>query len=148
MPNKAEMLANPVFFWGPGTIPKARPKQGGIMNARILLVDDDQLLREVIGDFLRSRGHEVDIAATKKEAVDFLRQKRYDLALIDHGGRQRSGIKLMREFRQADPNVFCLIMTGFSAQKAVEAAMQQGVSDYILKPFQLEELLNLLQKYL
>ncbi|MCB5246674.1 MAG: response regulator [Candidatus Cloacimonetes bacterium] len=118
------------------------------MNARILLVDDDRLLREVIGDFLRSRGHEVDIASNRAEAVEFLQQGKYRLALIDHDSRQRGGIKLMREIRQADPQVFCLIMTGYSSLKTVAAAMEEGATDYILKPFQLEELTNLLGKYL
>ena len=118
------------------------------MNTRILLVDDDRLLREVIGDFLRSRGYTVVIAQNRREAGEHLQKEKYGLALIDHGHKQASGIRLMREIRQADPNVFCLIMTGFSGLKAVAAAMEEGFTDYILKPFQLEELINILQKYL
>lgn len=114
----------------------------------ILLVDDDRLLREVIGDFLRSRGFEVDIARNRGEAGEFLGKEKYGLALINHRAKQASGIKLMREFRQIDPKMFCLIMTGYSGLKAVSEAMEEGVSDYILKPFQLEELINILHKYL
>jgi len=126
---------------------KINPSQGGEMNTRILLVDDDRLLREVIGDFLRSRGYVVDIAKNRKEAEEHLQKEQYGLALIDHGHRQASGIRLMREVRQAYPNVFCLIMTGYSGVKTVSGAMEEGFTDYILKPFQLEELINILKKY-
>ena len=118
------------------------------MNARILLVDNDRLLREVIGDFLRSRDYEVDIAQNYEEAVEYLQKENYALALIDISVRLHNGIKLMKEIRQTYPNVFCLIMTGYMGMKAVSAAMEEGISDYILKPFQLEELINILQKYL
>ncbi len=117
-------------------------------KARILLVDADRLLREVIGDFLRSRGYKVDIAANREEAMASIRERKYALAMLGHGSRQGNGLKLMRDMRQTDPDIFCLIMTGYSSLKTVSAAMTEGVSDYILKPFQLVELDNILQKHI
>lgn len=118
------------------------------MNTKILLVDEDQLLREVIGDFLRSRGYEVDVAENRAEAIESVLKNKYGLALIGHGFGKRNGIRLMRAIQQSDPNVFCLIMTGYYGLKAVSAALEEGSSDYILKPFQLEELINILRKHL
>jgi DNA-binding NtrC family response regulator len=117
------------------------------MRSRILLVGDDQLLREVIGEFLASKGYPVDIAETRIQALCFLEEGKYCLALIDHVRKRMSGVNMMKEIRQRDPEVFCLIMTGYSGQKAVSAAVGNGYSDYILKPFQLDDLFDQIQKH-
>ncbi len=117
------------------------------MTPRILLVNDDRLLREVIGDFLRSRGCEVDVVINREETQALLRSAKYGLALIDSNSRC-NGIKLRREIRPADPSLTCLVINSYAIEKTVAAATGKGEPNYILKPCQLEELTILLEKSL
>lgn len=122
--------------------------QGGVMSSKILLVDDDMLLREVIGEFLFSGGYEVDVAETGSQALKLFEPGKYRLALIDQDMKQISGVKLMKQIRKLDKDVFCLIMTGYTSMKKVSDKLEEGNSDYIIKPFPMTELLNIVQKYI
>ncbi len=117
------------------------------MSSRIIIVDDDELLREVIGEFLTSKGYEVDVAKTGNDALGVFEPGKYCMAVIDEALRSISGLKLMKEIRAIDPDVFCLIMTAYPGMEKVLKAMEDGTSDYIIKPFQLLELLNIVKKY-
>ncbi|MBW6513989.1 MAG: response regulator [Candidatus Syntrophosphaera sp.] len=117
------------------------------MSFKILLVDDDILLRELIGEFLFSGGYEVDVAENGNKAIKLFEPGKYGLALLDQDIKQISGVKLMKQLRKLDKNLFCLIMTGYSSLDKVSAAIEEGNSDLIIKPFAMPELLNILQKY-
>lgn len=117
------------------------------MDAQILIVDDDRLLREVIGDFLTSNGYSVDTAEDASNALAKFSQGKYKLAIIDQMMPGMNGIELMTKFIDQDPDIFCLIMTGFPTIDSVYKAMIEGASNYIIKPFQLMELLNTVQRY-
>ncbi len=118
------------------------------MSSLILLVDDDQLLREVIGEFLAARGYQVDMAENSCQALRLLEPGKYRLALIDQGVSNPGGMKLLKEIRKQDPGVFCLLMTGYSRLNSVYQYLEEGHTDYIIKPFQLKELLNIMNKHL
>nr|MDK2850349.1 hypothetical protein [Candidatus Cloacimonadota bacterium] len=111
------------------------------MKARILLVDDDRLLREVIGDFLVLNDYAVDMAENAEHALKKFSPGSYDIALIDAVMPGMNGLELMRELMAQDPHLFCLIMTGYPTIDSAYKSMIQGASDYIIKPFQLSELL-------
>ncbi|GAB1365551.1 hypothetical protein MASR1M36_04220 [Candidatus Cloacimonadaceae bacterium] len=118
------------------------------MKPRILLVDDDRLLREVIGDFLLSHGYDVDLAEDGKHALAKFNPGKYQLALIDLVMPGINGIELMKQIMEKDPDIFCLIMTGYPTVDSAYKSMIDGASDYIIKPFQLNELLLTLGKYI
>ena len=118
------------------------------MTPRILLVDDDRLLREVIGDFLSTHGYEVELAEDARHALAKFAPGKYKVALIDLGMPGMNGIELMKEIMQKDPDIFCLIMTGYPTIDSAYKSMVEGASDYIIKPFQLMELINIVQKYI
>jgi len=117
------------------------------MGARILLVDDDQLLREVLGEYLSAHQYEVDLAEDAAQALSMFKPGHYQLALLDLVMPGMNGLELMHKLLDLDPNIFCLIMTGYPTIDSAYKAMVDGVSDYIIKPFQLMELLNIVQKY-
>lgn len=117
------------------------------MNARILLVDDDRLLREVIGDFLVANGYYVDLAEDGNHALAKFSPGKYDLALIDLVMPGLNGLELMAKIMEADPDIFCLIMTGYPTIDSAYKCMIDGASDYIIKPFQLMELLTVIERY-
>lgn len=117
------------------------------MDSRILLVDDDLLLREVIGEYLSAHDYLVDLAEDGEQALSMFEPGKYNLALIDLVMPKMNGLVLMEKIREIDGDIFCLIMTGYPTIDSAYKAMVEGVSDYIIKPFQLMELLNIIQKY-
>jgi len=119
-----------------------------MMSSRILLVDDDRLLREVLGEHLSSFGYEVDLAEDGEHAYAKFRPGKYQLAIIDLMMPGMNGIELMHKLRYEDDKIFCLIMTGYPTIDSAYKAMIEGASDYIIKPFQLMELVNIVQKYI
>ena len=118
------------------------------MESRILLVDDDRLLREVIGDFLSAHGLEVDLAEDATHALAKFEQGKYQLALIDLVMPGMNGLELMQKIMEEDANIFCLIMTGYPTVDSAYKAMVEGASDYIIKPFQLNELVAAIKQHL
>jgi len=118
------------------------------MKPKLLLVDDDQLLREVIGDFLSSHGYEVDLAENADNALEKFEPGKYQLALIDYMMPGMNGLELMKSLMQQDPKIFCLIMTGYPTVDSAFQSVVDGASDYIVKPFQLKELLNTICSYI
>lgn len=117
-----------------------------VMNSRILLVDDDRLLREVIGEFLSDKGYDVDLADSGEEALRMFSSGKYHLLLIDQDMKPINGLQLMNKIKAMDKDVFCLIMVGYANLNKVYDKLGKNNTDYIIKPFQLMELLNTLQK--
>lgn len=117
------------------------------MKPRFLLVDDDRLLREVIGDFLYTHGFEVDLAEDAYYALEKFEPGKYHLALIDYMMPDMNGLELMKILLEKDPNLFCLIMTGYPTVDNAYQSIIDGASDYIVKPFELKELLNTINAY-
>ncbi|HQQ67595.1 MAG TPA: response regulator [Candidatus Cloacimonadota bacterium] len=118
------------------------------MEHRILLVDDDRLLREVIGEFLSLNGYQYDMAEDAEKALEKFEPGKYDLALIDLVMPGMNGIELMQRFLELDADLFCLIMTGYPTIDSAYKSMVEGASDYIIKPFQLSELITAIRLHL
>ncbi|HOH60200.1 MAG TPA: response regulator, partial [Candidatus Cloacimonadota bacterium] len=118
------------------------------MEHRILLVDDDRLLREVIGEFLNLNGYQYDMAEDAEKALEQFEPGKYDLALIDLVMPGMNGIELMQRFFELDADLFCLIMTGYPTIDSAYKSMVEGASDYIIKPFQLSELITAIRLHL
>jgi len=118
------------------------------MENRILLVDDDRLLREVIGEYLELNGFSVDMAEDAGKALDIFNAGKYDLALVDLVMPGMNGLELMQKLLEADAELFCLIMTGYPTIDSAYKSMVEGASDYIIKPFQLSELLSAIRLHL
>ncbi|PKN74526.1 MAG: response regulator [Candidatus Cloacimonetes bacterium HGW-Cloacimonetes-2] len=118
------------------------------MSSRILLVDDDRLLREVIGEHLSAFGFDVDLAEDGEHAYAKFMPGKYKLAIIDLMMPGMNGLELMHKLLEEDDQMFCLIMTGYPTIDSAYKSMVEGASDYIIKPFQLMELINIVQKYI
>lgn len=116
------------------------------MDAHILIVDDDRLLREVIADFLTSNGYRTDTAENSSIALAKFSVGKYQLAIIDQTMPGLNGLELMSKLMEQDPDIKCLIMTGYPTIDLVYKAVVNDKSNYIIKPFQLLELLNVVQK--
>ena len=111
------------------------------MKNKILLVDDDRLLREVIAEFLQMHDFIIEMAESAEHALEIFEVGKFDLALIDLVMPGKNGLELMQELLKQDGDLFCLIMTGYPTIETAYKSMVEGASDYIIKPFQLSELL-------
>ena len=107
--------------------------------AKILAVEDEKNIRESLEESL-SNGYEVSAAASGEEALKLIKERGFDLMITDIRMPGISGIDLLKRFRELQPGAPVIVITAFSSiQNAVEA-MKAGASEYVPKPFSLEEI--------
>lgn len=114
----------------------------------ILIVDDDIELRQIIAEVLTGAGYHVDVAASGKEAVEKVPSGKYDIALIDMMMPGMSGTELLIEVRKMSPKTRAIMITAFATVENAVAAIKKGASDYISKPFKINELLVTVRRVL
>jgi response regulator RpfG family c-di-GMP phosphodiesterase len=115
---------------------------------RVLVVDDEQSIREILSDFLTMEGYLVRTAADGAEAVRELSRRPYHLVLSDLKMPDMGGLKLLDKMAELRLPTLCVIMTGFGTVETAIAAMKSGAHDYILKPFKMEEVVHIVRKAL
>lgn len=109
------------------------------MNARILVVDDDTALAEMIGIVLKSEGFEPHFCATGDGALDAFRSVRPDLILLDLMLPGKDGLEVCREIRE-ESTVPIVMLTAKSDTVDVVQGLESGADDYVPKPFKPKEL--------
>lgn len=119
---------------------------GETRSGRILIVDDDEGIRDLLSNFLPLEGYQVKAAADGPEALEFLREEPFDLALTDLKMPQMSGLEFISRARQIDPTLCLVMMTGFGTLETAVEAMKQGAYDYFLKPFKVEDVLAIVAR--
>ncbi len=115
---------------------------------RLLVVDDDPLIREELESLFAVQPYGVDCVPSVAEAMQRLGERDFALALVDVRIGGGDGIALTRDIREHWPDVDVIMITGYGSIKNAVEAMRQGAVDYITKPFQPEELLHSVQKAL
>ncbi len=116
--------------------------------ARVLVVDDELSLRELLTIFLRREGHEVDVAHNGLQALEILQQRPFDLVITDVRMPRMSGLDLLAELRERGIDVQVIVMTAYSTTETALEAMRRGAYDYVIKPFQLDEVRLVISKCL
>lgn len=118
-----------------------------LFDRNILIVEDhagvSTALRVILCSF-----HHVDIAGTAGAAMKFLIESPVNLAIIDVGLPDFSGMELLRRMRATGQDVKVIVMTGRGSFEAAEEALRLGAVAYLLKPFNLQEILTLVQSTL
>lgn len=109
------------------------------MAERLLVVDDEEDIRELLGDYLSGYGFEVRTVASGADMRAALHQQRCDLVLLDLGLPGEDGLTLARELR-ADPTIGIIIITGRGQPIDRIIGLEVGADDYVAKPFELREL--------
>lgn len=107
---------------------------------RILLLEDDVALSDILDEHLKDRGFDVTLAYSGDEALDFFVENKYDLALLDINTPNMSGLEVLHSLREYKNNTPIIIMTAYQDTKHLKEAFENGGDDYIKKPFDLEEL--------
>ena len=110
-------------------------------NWQILIVDDEEVMRESMAAWLREDGYDVDAAASGREAIDMARQTDYAIYFIDlkmPGGID--GIETLMEIRRMRPDASIIIITAYATVDTAIVAMKEGAQEYIVKPCNPEEI--------
>ncbi|MFI5330062.1 MAG: response regulator [Desulfobaccales bacterium] len=106
----------------------------------VLVVDDDDALRRLLQDYLLMIRFSCKSAANASEALAILCQENIDLVVSDIRMPGKDGVELMQEARREFPDIPFIIMTGYSSEYSYDAIIDAGASDFIVKPFYLDEL--------
>lgn len=114
----------------------------------LLLVDDDKFILEAMADYLRSLGHRVETARTAQEALDRIREVRFDIILSDVNLPDRDGFSLLEAVRNCSPETPFVLITGFGTIESAVEAIRLGAFDYLTKPLIEDELALTVQRAL
>jgi response regulator RpfG family c-di-GMP phosphodiesterase len=113
---------------------------------RVLVADDEKVIREILSDFLTMEGYVVRTVEDGQAALDELEQRSYNLVITDLKMPRMGGIELLEEINRRGMGVLTVIMTGFGTVETAIDAMKKGAYDYILKPFKVEEVIHIVQR--
>jgi response regulator RpfG family c-di-GMP phosphodiesterase len=113
---------------------------------RILVVDDEKVIREILADFLNMEGYVVHTVEDGAEALKELHRRSYNLVISDLKMPNMGGLELIQKITEESLPVLTVIMTGFGTVETAIEAMKKGAYDYILKPFKVEEVVHIVQR--
>jgi response regulator RpfG family c-di-GMP phosphodiesterase len=116
--------------------------------ARILVVDDERVIREILAEFLTLEGFSVNTVEDGEKALTELRLHPYDLVITDLKMPRLSGLQLLERVEAERLGVLTVLMTGFGTVETAIEAMKKGAYDYLLKPFKVEEVIHVVERAL
>lgn len=116
------------------------------MKPSILIVDDDEVMRETLSDVLKRGEYEVYSVGSGGETLSVIRKNIIDLVLLDMRLPDGDGLELLKKIKEFDTEILVIIMTAYSDIQTAVSAMKSGAYHYINKPFDLEELKLLIEK--
>src|SRR5580765_4876936 len=117
-------------------------------TARILVVDDERVIREILAEFLALEGFSVHTVEDGEKALTELRLHPYDLLITDLKMPRLSGLQLLEKIEAERLGVLTVLMTGFGTVETAIEAMKKGAYDYLLKPFKVEEVIHVVERAL
>src|SRR5882724_2748214 len=113
---------------------------------RILVADDEKVIREILSDFLTMEGYVVRTVEDGDAALRELERRSYNLVISDLKMPGMGGLELLEKIADMRANVLTVIMTGFGTVETAIEAMKKGAYDYILKPFKIEEVVHVVER--
>lgn len=115
-------------------------------RAKILLVDDEELVREELGGLLEDEGYEVVTGADGEEGLALFRSQKPDMVITDVRMPRRDGLSVAMTIRESDPAVPVTVITGHGNESMAIEALRAGVTDFIKKPVNLDDLTSALAR--
>src|SRR5438445_12726215 len=110
-----------------------------IVNEKILIVDDDDGVRAVLGQSLQDAGHRVSSAESGEKAIASVREEAFDLIILDMVLPRVDGMAVLKDITALRPEMPVIMITGYASVETAIKAMKMGAVDYIVKPFRMEE---------
>ena len=107
---------------------------------KVLIVDDEPIVREAIQDWLVDVGYDVAVAETGEEALETLAEQDFDVIVLDVRLPGKTGIRVLQELREVNPNVKAIVITAYASPEMRAEAMRQGAICYMVKPISPDEL--------
>ena len=117
------------------------------MSKRILVVDDEKDVLEIIKDRLESYGYEVETLTDGQQCIEFLKKDSIDLILLDIEMPEMDGIEVLEIVHRDYSNIPVIILSATTTRATARGTLEKGAVDYILKPFSPEELMEKVRKY-
>ena len=116
------------------------------VDTRVLVVDDEEIVRESLGGWLEKDGYAVASASDGRSAVERMKSQPWNVVLVDLKMPGMDGLQVLEEARKLQPDAAVIMMTAYATVDTAVAAMKLGAFDYLIKPFDPEELTLLLKK--
>jgi two-component system response regulator PilR (NtrC family) len=116
------------------------PAKEDVAAARVLVVDDERSMRELLSIVLRREGYDVTVAENGRSAVAAMERGRFDLLISDIKMPDMSGVDVLREAKRLDADILGIMITAFASADTAIEAMRLGAHDYLSKPFDVDEL--------
>lgn len=117
-------------------------------RARILVVDDDKNIVQVVRTRLQSENYDVDVAFSGPEALNLWQENQYDVMITDMKMPEMDGLELLSQVHQLKKNLPVIILTGCATVENGIHSLEEGAYDYVLKPFNTEKLMLVVREAL
>ena len=118
------------------------------MAERILVVDDEQIIRESLSFVLRKEGYQVEESANGKEALAKQESRPFDVVITDIEMPEMRGTELLEHLTKRTPETFVIMITAFGSIETAIAALRKGAYDYVLKPIDFDDIMHRIRKLL
>ncbi len=115
-------------------------------RSKVLVVEDDEMIRSLFEDTLVSLGYQVTTASTGARALDLIQGQLFDTVLCDIRMPEMDGLEILRQIKRHDPSVEVVMVTGYPAVQTAVEALKLGAYDYLAKPVRLEELQHVMAR--
>jgi DNA-binding NtrC family response regulator len=114
-------------------------------NASVLVIDDEEIMRDILGTLLEREGYSVRLASSGQEGLDLAKSLPFDAVIVDVMMPGIDGLQVLDELKKHDDDLPVLMITAYASMESAIAAMKKGAFDYITKPFKNDEVLVVLQ---
>ncbi|MBI4873095.1 MAG: sigma-54-dependent Fis family transcriptional regulator, partial [Acidobacteria bacterium] len=116
------------------------------MATRILVIDDDEAIATTVSTYLRTKGYQVDVAHDGQEGLEIAGSGRYAIVITDIYIDRVTGLEILSQAKAARPDVAVILMTARGSMRTTMQAEAGGAFEYLAKPFELRELLNVVER--
>lgn len=124
------------------------PSQTGRDMKKILVVDDEESVRIILKQMLEQGGYSAEVASDGAEALDKLKADNYHMIITDINMPGMDGVELLKKSKELFPKLPVIFVTGFGKDKIILQAMKLGLSNYIEKPFKMDDVLKIVKDYI
>jgi len=111
-----------------------------VVCARLLIVDDEEIMREFLREVLGDQGYAIDLACSGREAVKKMKAAEYDVVITDIVMPELDGLGVVAAASELPYEVAVIVMTGYASMETAVESMKLGASDYITKPFNIDQI--------